>query len=244
MSASVVWYPTNVDGRAGREGASESFATIIGSNGNANDSSNANIVMRLQSAATAGNWAAMRRGFFSFDPTDDALPAGAIITAVSLSLHCVSTGSNNFTQSMCLTKGTLASSTAIASADYQGTKAGGQTEYSSRVAVSALSAGARSTWTLNATGIAAVQAASDAATALVFALYFSADLDATEPTWGMSLTDDVSLAANDTGGTVNDPTLTVTYRIGPGHAVLSLTGTLANTGDTVNANFFNIEVWT
>lgn len=239
----MVWQPTLVDGRAGREGASEAFATLISSNGNANDTTNANIVMRLQSAAGAGNWQAMRRGFLSFDPTDDPLPAGAIITAAVLSLHVTSPGTNNFTQSICVAKATLASSTGIAAADYQGTKAGGQTEWATRVTVASMSAGVRSSWTLNATALAVLQTASDGGNPFIAALYFSADLDATEPTWGMSLTDDVSLASQDSGTAANRPTLTVTYRIGPGHAVASLTGTLANTGDTVNCNFWNVEVF-
>jgi hypothetical protein len=243
VSATITLNPTLVDGRAGREGAAESFATIISSNGNANDSANANIVMRLQSAVNPSEWQACRRGFLSFDPTDETLPDGAIITAAVLSISVTSPGTNSFTQSICVTKGTLANTSGIAAADYQGTKAGGQTEWASRVTVASMSAGVRSTWTLNAAGLAALETAFAGGSPYVLSLYFSGDLDATSPTWGSSLTDDVSLASNDTASPSARPQLIVTYRIGPGHAVASLTGTLANTGDTVNCSLFNIEVF-
>jgi len=237
MSSKVV-KSQYMTGRAGREGANESWATNMAGAGNANASG---LTMRLQSTATTDQWQAVRRGFLSFNPLTDPFATGYIITAASLSLNIATKGTDTFAQSICLTSAIAAAPTAsVAVADYQGT-ASSKTEYGSRVTIASMANGVRSVWTLNAAGLAYLTAQVLASGPILLGLRYSGDVDSTAPTWVSAITDDLSIT---TVAGALEPQLIVTYRVGPGYAVASLTGTLANTGDTVNCNLWTVEVWT
>lgn len=243
MAFSKTWAPTLVDGRAGREGATEGWASIRAGAGNVADTGATTIALVLDSHTTTDEWNALRRGFLVFDPTTTPLPAGSIVLGATLSLHCTSV-TDEFSQSICVSKATLAANNNIVTGDYAGTLAGGFVEYADRVLLSAMTGGARSTWTLNAAGIAAVQAAFDASTALYLGLLYSADLDDDEPTWSSGVIANAAFASQNNGTAGNRPQLIITYRVGPGHAVASLTTTLGNSGDTVTCSIFTIELFT
>lgn len=219
-------------GRAGREGATESWATIIAGNGNANAGT---LTPRLQSTATTDVWAAHRRSFATFTTATDPLPAGSIITAATISMLISTKGSDSFGQSMCIVE----ASTGAGNADYQNTAAF-RTEYTSRVTIASMASGVRSTWTFNAAGLTYLTAKYVAATSFSMGLRYSSDIDQSAPTWVSATTDDLSIA----GVGATGPEIVVTYRVGPGHAVVHLTGTLGNSADTVNANLWAVEVFT
>lgn len=217
-------------GTAGREGANESFATIIAGNGNAHAST---ITMRLQASAP-GNWQALRRGFANFDPTAFALPTGYIISAAVLNVTPTSISTDTFVQSICLTNALLASPlVGTANADYEGT-ASYRTEYASRKTIASMVSGTAFNMTLNAAGVSYIDTQYGTGNPIQLGLRWSCDVDSSDP-GGALATQDVTLTVN---------SLTLTYRVGPGHAVVDLTGTLANSADTVNCNLLVIEVFT
>ena len=243
MAFSKTWAPTLVDGRAGREGATEAWSVLRAGAGNVADTGATTIAMTQQAGATTDIWNALRRGFLVFDPTTTPLPAGAVVLGATLSLHCT-TVSDAFSASICVSKATLAANNNVVAGDYAGTLAGGFTEYADRVLLSAMTGGVRSTWTLNAAGIAAVQAAYDASSPLYLGLLFNSDMDNSAPTWALSTTATASFASQNNGTAGNRPQLIITYRVGPGHAVVSLTTTLGSAGDTATCSLFTIEAWT
>lgn len=217
-------------GTAGREGADEPFSTIIAGNGNAHAST---ITMRLQAIA-ANRWQALRRGFANFDPTAFALPSGYIISAAVLNVTPTSISADTFVQSICLTNALLAQPlVGTANADYEGT-ASYRTEYATRKTIASMSSGTAFDMTLNATGLSYVSTQYGTGNPIQLGFRWSCDVDQSDP-GGALATQDVTLTVN---------SLTLTYRVGPGHAVVDLTGTLANSSDTVTCDYLTIEVWT
>lgn len=241
MSQSVTLNPTLVDGYAGREGADEVWGSMKVGGGNTNNSVSTAVTMRLQTTATTDHFQAMRRGFFSLDPTTLSIPTGYIITAVSLDLYCQSKA-DSFAQSLCVCSGTLASSTAIADSDYQGTNSN-VTEWATRKTIASLTTSAHNVWAFNAAGITAITAAIVGGTPIVLAFRFSGDVDNSAPTWSSGVTDDTVFSSQQDATSSRRPLLTITYRIGPGHGIVSLTGTLGNTGDSVTCSMWTIEVF-
>lgn len=232
---------TAADGRTGREGADESWATIIAGGGNAADHTAAGVTMRLQSSGTSNQWAALRRGVFLFDPAP--LPDGAIIQSGTLALYCTAKA-DTFLSSMVLTNAPVTAYTSIVAADYAllgGTKVEHGT---ARITVASITAPGWVTWTLNAQALTTFQSLYESGNVFELGVYFDWDFDEVAPTWASSTTDDINFYARNGGTSSQWPTLTIVYRVGMGYATVVLTGQLGNSGDTVTADMFAVEVFT
>lgn len=136
------------------------------------------------------------RGFAMWDLA--TIPSGSTVTGVTLALYGTAVSGSG---SVCLVSSTQASST-LATADYS---RAGSTEYASRIALSSWSTSGYNTFTLDATGIAAVQAAIGGTFKTAFR--HSSDLDNSSP--GGSAYAQASMSEHT--GTSQDPVLTVTY---------------------------------
>lgn len=236
--SSVTLEPT-FDGRCGREGANEAWGPIIGNNGNASGTA---LAMRLATgASTPGTWGAMRRGLLRFNPGASPLPTGALVSAVTLNLF-LNGKSDKFSQSFGICQGVIGGGS-VSNSDYEGTNST-RTEWATRKTIASLTGSAYNAWTFNAAGIAAVQAAFTGSTTITMALRYSGDIDQSSPTNTGVLNDVEDNTFNGVTAGGGHPQLVVTYRIGPGHAVVSLTGTLGNSGDSLLANFWVVEVYT
>ena len=233
---------TAVDGRVGREGASESWATLIAGAGNVVDYAGTGVVMRLSATATLNLWAALRRGVFLFDPAP--LPAGAIIQGGSLSLYSNTTPSNNFLSNLVLTNAPVTAYTSLITADYALLHAQMVEHGTARVAVSSLIAATRFSFTLNAQALVTFQSLYDSGNVFELGLLFDWDFLSTTPVWVSGATDDITIISQNHATSANWPILTITYRVGKGHATVTLKGTLGNSGDTVTADMWAVEVFT
>lgn len=229
---SSVSLSTTAKGTAGREGADESYSTI--KNGTGNASNGSSVTMLIQSSGTSTQWAAQRRGFYVFNAASAPLPTGALITAATLTMVPGAVPTDSFTQSLVITAAAMADTTSVANSDYQGTNTP-RTEYSNRITIASMVVSVGQVFTFNAAGLAYLTTQFGAAAKIVLGIRWSADMDQIAPTWTSSTAESIN---------VTSATLLVTYRIGPGHAVASLTGTLGSSADTVNASLFVIEVFT
>lgn len=140
------------------------------------------------------------RGRLVFDLASN-LPAGATITAATLSTYCyakVSTGGG----SIGLVASTQASASALANSDYPLV---GTTEFMTRQTFSGVSSAAYNTFTLNASGVSFLT--TNQAGNAMFAFRSSFDIDNSAPTD----TSYYAISYSDQTGTSEDPYLTVTY---------------------------------
>lgn len=230
-----------VDGRVGREGASESWATLIAGNGNVVDYAAAGVTMRIQSTGTSNLWAALRRGVFLFDPV--SLPTGSIIQSGTLSLYPTA-ATDNFVSELVLGNAPVTAYTSLIAGDYQLLNAAKVEHGTARVAVASIVPGTRITFTLNAQALTTFQSLYESGNVFELGLYFDWDFDEVSPIWASSTTDDINFYAQNGGLTAQWPILTITYRVGMGYATVHLTGQLVNSGDTVTADMWAVEVFT
>jgi hypothetical protein len=229
---SSVTLSLSAKGTAGREGADESFSTIKEGSGNA--ASTASVTMDLHSSTTSTQWNAMRRGFYVFDPSGSTLPTGYIITAAVLTVTPGAIPTDTFTQSLVITAATLASATTVSNSDYQGTNTP-RTEYTNRIAIPDMTNGVGQLFTFNAAGLAYLTTQFGSAAKIVLGIRWSCDMDQVAPTWSSNVDEFIN---------VTTASLAVTYRIGAGHAVATLTGTLGSAADTVACSLFTVELFT
>lgn len=231
-----------VDGYAGREGASESWATLIAGAGNTADyTAETGYSMLLQSTATSGKWQGLRRMVFLFDPAP--LPTGAIITGGSLSLYANATTARNFSSSFVLTNAPVTAYTSLIAADYALLHAAPVEHATARVTLASLTAGARFSFTLNAQALVTFNSLYQSGNVFELGMMFDWDFDGVSPTWQSAVTDDITIMMSEAGST-KWPILSITYRVGMGHATIALTGTKASAGDTLTADMWAVEVFT
>jgi hypothetical protein len=143
---------------------------------------------------------------FSPIPTAD-LPDGAIIVSATYTAECntYSNGTGSPDTNVYLVNSRQASCTAVATTDFPLPLSGGIELWSD--SPQSVSATGTYTWTLNATGIAAIQANLDAGECTKIGLMGGNDYNDVEPTEGTDHT-----ATIDDYGDANEPYLTITYR--------------------------------
>jgi hypothetical protein len=233
--STITFTSPNTQGRSGREGANESFATIIAAAGNASASS---VTIILQSYTVSNEWQAVRRAFFVYNTalSPGPLPTGFIITSATLTITPSTLTTDYFTQSLCLTSAILANEATVANGDYLGTSAS-RTEYAARKTYASLVDSTPFSFTFNATGLAYLTTKFTAGANVVLGVRWSSDIDQSSPTWQSGVTQSVNQIAS-------AAQLAVSYRIGPGNAIASITGTLGNSADTVTCNMFVLELFT
>jgi hypothetical protein len=176
-------------------------ASWAAARGDTSGNSYSTFSIRMQLGHSGGNYW-NNRNVFPFDVT--ALPNGAIIVSATLNAYC-----NNYAsvgtpdENVYLTNGKQASCTAVADGDLGQPLSGGIELYAdSPTAVTATGA---YTWTLNAAGLAAIQA-SLASGCVKFNLMGADDYNDVAPT-----SDEYELIFDDWND-ANEPYLTITYR--------------------------------
>lgn len=195
---------TSVDGHTVRSGVSESWATIIAGAGTAAQDSQASVsAPRFSSAAITDEWLNILRAHTLFDtssmPDTDVISSGTYtITSTATSPH------DNFSQSVALISTSPVSNTALAAGDHLSM---GTTDFAARIAVGAWATSGDNIFTLNAAGLAAI----DATGITKFGMDMSGSVDAIVPTWSASIFALATTTWADTAGTGSDPKLIVVH---------------------------------
>lgn len=199
---------TSVDGYVERAGVDETFGTIRGGagTGSGDTSGSGGGIPRLNATATSNQYSTLIRGIFLFDTS--VLSANAIISAATLSLY-VDGGADQFSASINFTSCSPASNTALVSADFNNTV--GSTKFANDKTIVDLVSplNAYEDWTLNASGIAAI----DKTGITKFMSRFSVDIEAGTPTW---ISGGSSFITPHFAEGANKPKLVVTYILPPG----------------------------
>lgn len=198
---------TSVDGTAARIPAQEAFADLRGGNGTASeDSQTVTDGIYISAGATTDLYDYMSRMFFFFDSS--AIPDGDTVDSAIYSVITDTSGDSGLGGNVRLVDGILASNTAVANADYQGSVTGttlqsdGNPTYASLDAASAFR-----DWTLNATGNSNVSKTS----ITKFALRSEFDRANSAPTWSSAASSLINATLADTAGTGSDPKLVVQH---------------------------------
>jgi hypothetical protein len=169
------------------------------------DDSGTELFLTVESNDTnTDKWNRIGRSFLLFDTS--SLPNDASISAAKIALKHSNNFSTdpNFDQLIYIVGSSPASSTAIATADFDQI---GSTSFATPVDEDSLSINAYSDWNFNGTGIAAI---SDAGVSK-FAVRLSSDYDDTPPTWAADNQSGPAFYSADQSGTGSDPYLEVTY---------------------------------
>lgn len=196
---------TTVDGYARRSGVNETWATIRAGNGTfSSDGSSPNIV-RITSSATTDQWEGLFRLFHGFDTA--SIPDTDTIDAATFSFDAT-TKTEGFTSSVSLVLGTLASNTAVAAADYQGTVGNVTRQATDVTLASIVTAGTTYTdMVLNATGRGNINKTG----VTNLGLKMNHDVDDSPPTWAASTASILGTASAEVADTTSDPKLVVTH---------------------------------
>ncbi len=163
--ATTTFYPdaapgsTSVDGYTRRTlgvGSGESWATITAGAGNSsNDSNTSTSFWQFTEANTAADeWEILMRSFFLFDTS--SLPDTDTIDSATFSVYAKSKAdAPGDAPDMNIYSASPASDTALVDADFS---TGGTTEYATTLSYASITTSAYNDFTLNATGLAAIDA--------------------------------------------------------------------------------------
>lgn len=162
----------------------------------------------INASSTSNKFIKLERQVFCFDTS--VIGSGSEITSATLSIHNGSSPQNTLggTPSICITGGTLASHTALASGDYDGFT---DNEYATRKLISSYAYNTRYSYTLNAAGLAYISKTDHT----VFFFRNSWDVDNSfGGTWASTAYCQVNTAMTENGDSTR-PYLDVTYRTSP-----------------------------
>lgn len=195
---------TSVDGYVAYEPGTGTWATLRASvtGTGADDSAASASALYIRQVAPSANYDIWRRAFFLFDTS--ALPDTAVISAATFSVYVNSKGDTiGGTPQVNVVSSSPASNTALGVLDFNDT---GTTALATAINLSSITTGARNTWTLNASGIAAINVSGVTKLGLVF----EHDRSNTEPTWASNGAEwYMNLTFADNGS--DKPELVVTY---------------------------------
>lgn len=206
---------TSVDGRVGKSGVNQNFATIISGNGTFAADSDASTAFFLQ-ASTSSNFQTYVRGIYLFDTS--SLTSAATVSAATLSL-CGNAASGDIGATKIGNLGTTpfhvcssspASNTALATGDYSslGTTSFGEIAYASWSASSVYN-----DFTLNASGLAAISNTG----ITKFGTKLGWDIAGSfTGSYSNSAATGYAIFLADQTGTASDPKLVVTYVLSAG----------------------------
>lgn len=194
---------SSVDGRVRRNTFStgESWSSQRTGAGNGTSDNGTTGDTGISTTGVTNNWGEDSRGFYLFDTS--SLDDGAVISAADVDLY-ITTVTDNFTEDAAIVATNPASNTALVNADYSTV---GTTDYSSRVTLASMTTSAYNTFTLNASGIAAI----DVTGITKLGSRIGASIDDTEPTWASNNDSKFRVQMADAGS--NAPRLDVTYTI-------------------------------
>lgn len=196
---------TTVDGRAYRDVAGESWATIRSGAGNGHEDTTAEgRAAVIQAAGSSNLYVQLSKAIFHFNT--EPTPDGDDVSSVVLSFY-VTEKSNAFATAITLTDASTAANNDIADSDYGNV---GTTAYSSAVNIDSISTGAYNNWTCNATCIAAINKTG------VTKIGMRVELDRanTTPTWTADGVSRINGRFADTADITSDPILTLVHAAG------------------------------
>lgn len=200
---------TSVDGRTARSSANSTWASIQSGTGTGADDTTDPITIcsYTSDAATLGKWTALTRGVFLFDtssiPDTDTISSATVSFFGTAKDDSAGPGDNVNVYSS-----SLASNTAVASGDHVNF---GTTAFATSILVSDWSTTAYNDFTINGTGIAAI----DKTGITKFGLRLGNDVTNTDPgSPGLDLDERVACNMAEQAGTTKDPKLVVTHAAG------------------------------
>lgn len=195
-----------VDGRVGRAGGvNETFAVITstadGNQASAVVGANADMATLLVNNYVSDRWSDLWRSIFLFDTSS---LSGATVSSADFKLYINSANDTTIedNQTVALVSSLPASNSNIANGDYDSL---GTTRFATDIGVDLLTGAAYNTFSLNATGIVAI----DTSGISKFGLRLGCDADGASPTWGTNKNIFVKGTFADAGS--NEPTLDVIY---------------------------------
>lgn len=199
---------TSVDGSVFNAVTNQSWATVIGGAGTgSNDTTPIPYLFNIDSGTTADKWDNADRSIFLFDTS--AIPDGSTITAATITFttNGVPVDNLNISPSVAVYGATPASNTALAGTDYANV---GNTVMSGVLTWASIpkASSALITFTLNATGLAAISATGVSKFSVRNANY---DVAGVAPTWSSNQYSRIKVFSADAGSTTVAPKLSVTY---------------------------------
>lgn len=208
--ATVTLYPvaganSPCDGTVLWSGSQTVFAVVRGqANATVSDVTNTSgTILLLESGSLSNDYDTLSRAVFNFDTS--SLGAGAVVTSAVLSLY-VTSKQNNMSQSVGVTSATPASTANLVNGDYLVTHYG-STRFATDKTITSVTTSAYNDWTLNASGIAAINVTG----VTTFAFRLSCDIDNAAPTWASGVQASIDGDFADNGA--NEPKLVVTYTV-------------------------------
>ncbi len=194
---------TSFDGFVLQNGT-DVWANVRGGAGTSASDNDTTLIVALYADFSSGDWLEFDRTIALIDTS--GLPDNATISAANFGVKPKFAPNNDFSQSVALVGSTPSSDTSLDPTDYGQL---GSTRYASDIALASFSNGAFSAFSLNGSGIAAI----DVGGITKLGLIMDGDLDDDEPTWIEAGSADLQIASADTSGTGSDPYLEVTYTI-------------------------------
>lgn len=194
---------TSVDGRAAQNICGCSWASLRGGTGNlSNDIESVGLLFRLTTAVTTDEWGNMTRSIFLFD-TSTGIGSDTIDSA-TMSVYVTSKIDQlSISPDINVYSSAPASNTAVVNGDYDSL---GTTDYATAIAWASITTSAFNDFTLNATGIAAIDTAGITKFGVRNKNY---DADNNDPTWGSDLEDNININYAENGS--NIPKLVVEH---------------------------------
>lgn len=186
---------STVDGMVILDTTTQSYASIIAAAGSSSDDSGTTGQVVMISSTTTDEYTSCRK-FVALFPTS-AIPDGASIISATVELYATAKVTQMVAQTVVVATNP-SSDTALASGDYAGITV---TAQSNTIAVSAISTSAYNLYTLNATGLAAINKTGITKFGLMLE----------EPTW---VSDKTVNTTFQTAENSNPPKLNITYSIG------------------------------
>ena len=212
--ATVTYYPnpnvesTSVDGYTYRSygvGLGVAWGTLVAADGTSSDDSSTTLYFfSMKSDTTSNQWRDMYRSIILFDTS--AFDEADTITSAVLSVKGEAKADElATTPDLNIYSSNPASNTAVAAGDLDTL---GSTAFSSAIAYSSLSTTAYNDFTLNASGLAAIDTAGISKFGTRNA---NRDVANSSPTWGSNQESYFYGASADTASTTSDPKLVITY---------------------------------
>lgn len=197
---------TSVDGQVGyNNGSGEAWATIRGqaTGTTATDTSEGSTFIYVHAHTTTNLWDFFIRSMYLFDTSS---LSDAVTKKSAIFRKYVTSLTNNFTDSVSLVASTPAANTAVTTADFDQF---GTTKLATDRTLSGLTTTAYNDWTLNASGLTAVELAG----VTKLGLRSTADNDNVTPTWvsGNATVVNTTSSGGGWAGGANPPVLLVTY---------------------------------
>ena len=199
---------STVDGRVRESGVSDDWSTIHDAAGTDANDSTGNLASAVGFAedSTMDSWASLSRYIALFDTS--SLTSDATITSATLKFKKFGTTEDGHYAGAVVVSSSPASNTALVAGDYDST---GTTAYSDVIDYFDITGAAFKTFTLNASGEAAISLTGITKLAIVEDYYDRANYD---PGWmdGATVTK-LGIKTADATGTASDPKLTVNYTL-------------------------------